>query len=73
MELVSGIRISILPPNLSTLFPTVMKISLGYLSLEAVDVSFRQHFVATLGVSFRGGGTGSEGGGLFRGLSVRGS
>ena len=61
MELVSGIRyihirIFILPPNLSILFPKVMKISLGYLSLEAVDVSFRQHFVATLVVSFRGSG-----------------
>ena len=52
---------SILPPNLSILFTKVMKILLGYLSLEAVDVSFRQHFVATLGVSFSAGGTGGQG------------
>ena len=51
-----------------------MKISLGYLSLEAVDVSFRQHFVATLGVSFRTGGTGGRGDGEgARGLSDGGS
>ena len=49
-----------------------MKISLGYLSLEAVDVSFRQHFVATLGVSFRAGGTGDGGWGVARELSDRG-
>ena len=45
-----------------------MKISLGYLSLEAVDVSFRQHLVATLGVSFRAGGTGGQGGVTGKGL-----
>ena len=34
-----------------------MKISLGYLSLEAADVSFRQHLVVALGVTFRAVGT----------------